>query len=796
MQQKKFTSAFLLCALFTISTFPLFAELIPHSDSEAKNLFITNPDNEKSLTLLEQHEHTKIDSVFWRTDKRGNTYYKIYDNIENRYGILQINLETKKHNLFYAGDYNISQKYSKSCSIAHFDVSDDGTFLFLELFLRDKINQIVCVNLKNNTYTLLLDQKPRYWITSSLVYSSTANQLYYYAFPYSQRINNQNVYYDIGLYVFPKIDGDFAAENVQRYFNLPEWVIRAAYDAFINSANPDYKGLLDWIYYFADKDCSPVFCVTSNDGRILNDEEALKYSIENNLFKNNNLYLQKAVVKIKDGKPTNESALSTINNSTKFFSIIDQSIKVYWLLKTDDGIWFIRERDAQKKQADGTYKTKNEYYAAHLIEDKTGNFSDNYTSMLDVKIKAACNDTVSTIQTAYGSLIYKDYITDKWNVYKNGERTECKNFEAALENAKKRFFKENEARRNVKTGNAENVEIDDVANEKTAVSPSATINTDIANKDGFTSNDKITPTIPAPQNNSQTELQADSQTAEQDGLNQAAQNVSQAESQIDAQTPQKSRTNKNPATIIALILLIFICLAELAAILIILSKKFNQHLSKKGKRFIFKIQEEERTKLSRDIHDSVVQNIRAIRLDAEMLQVEPASEPKKQRVIEEMTNVIALLRNICYNFHPAELSVQTDNTELISIIDTLCQQFISRTKIPCNIQIQKDFVPPQMNTEKSTNIIRVIQEALANIEKHSYATNVQILIKTEIETKTKSLVIFVIDDGIGCEVNKLGKGKMNFGIRNMRERIAAAGGEIEFFSTPNEGLSVQLRVPY
>ena len=179
-----------------------------------------------------------------------------------------------------------------------------------------------------------------------------------------------------------------------------------------------------------------------------------------------------------------------------------------------------------------------------------------------------------------------------------------------------------------------------------------------------------------------------------------------------------------------------------------------------------------------------------------MLLVEPASEPKKQRVIEEMTNVIALLRNICYNFHPAELSVQTDNTELISIIDTLCQQFISRTKIPCNIQIQKDFVPPQMDTEKSTNIIRVIQEALANIEKHSYATNVQILIKTEIETKTKSLVIFVIDDGIGCEVNKLGKGKMNFGIRNMRERIAAAGGEIEFFSTPNEGLSVQLRVPY
>ena len=227
-----------------------------------------------------------------------------------------------------------------------------------------------------------------------------------------------------------------------------------------------------------------------------------------------------------------------------------------------------------------------------------------------------------------------------------------------------------------------------------------------------------------------------------------------------------------------------------------LSKKFNTHLHKNDKRLLFSIQEAERTKLSRDIHDSVVQNIRAIRLDAEMLQVMPQSEQKKQHVVDEMTNIITLLRNICYNFRPAELSVETDNTELISIIDTLCQQFISRTKIPCQIQVEKDFVPPKLDTEKSTNIVRVIQEALANIEKHSYATNVQLVIKSQGKDDEKQLVIFVIDDGIGCEVGRLGKDKMKFGIRNMKERIAASGGELEFFSTPNEGLSIQLRIPY
>jgi signal transduction histidine kinase len=253
-----------------------------------------------------------------------------------------------------------------------------------------------------------------------------------------------------------------------------------------------------------------------------------------------------------------------------------------------------------------------------------------------------------------------------------------------------------------------------------------------------------------------------------------------------------------------LIVVVILCLIEAVFIFVILSSKFAKHLSKKDKKLIFRIQEEERTKLSLDIHDSVVQNIRAIRLEAEMLEVGQGQESKKQKIVDEMTEVITLLRNICYNFRPAELSVKTDNVELISIIDTLCQQFIVRTKIPCNIQIQKDFVPPKMDTEKCTNIVRAVQEALSNIEKHSYATGVKIVIKTMEENLNEKnsgspkvfLVIFIIDDGIGCDVSKLGRNKMHFGIRNMKERIAAAGGEIEFFSTPGEGLSVQMRVPY
>ena len=270
-------------------------------------------------------------------------------------------------------------------------------------------------------------------------------------------------------------------------------------------------------------------------------------------------------------------------------------------------------------------------------------------------------------------------------------------------------------------------------------------------------------------------------------------------------TAQKLAKGKNvtgPKPIVAaswlivVILLFTLEIAESVVIIIILSKKFSQHLSKKDKNFIFRIQEAERTKLSHDIHDSVVQNIRAIRLEAEMLEVSPECEAKKQKLVDEMTDVISLLRNICYNFRPAELSVQTENAELISIIDTLCQQFIARTKIPCKIQIQKDFVSPKMDTEKCTNIVRAVQEAFSNIEKHSYATDVRILIQTENHDDKNELVIFIIDDGVGCDIAKLGRNKMHFGVRNMKERIAAAGGQIEFFSTEGQGLSVQMKVPY
>lgn len=213
---------------------------------------------------------------------------------------------------------------------------------------------------------------------------------------------------------------------------------------------------------------------------------------------------------------------------------------------------------------------------------------------------------------------------------------------------------------------------------------------------------------------------------------------------------------------------------------------------------ILRIQEEEKAKISREIHDTIVQDIRAIRLEADSIKTDDLEH--KNRVVDDITQCIIKMRNICYNLTPAELMSHEDGDsariELISIIDTLCQQFSVKTHIQCSLQIEKNLEYPSFSKEVSTNVVRVFQEILTNIEKHSYATKTTVLVRSKEENNQKYLVIFVIDDGIGCDPVefKSKKLKKHFGIRNMQERIRAIDGKIEFFSAPDEGMKVVLSI--
>ena len=259
---------------------------------------------------------------------------------------------------------------------------------------------------------------------------------------------------------------------------------------------------------------------------------------------------------------------------------------------------------------------------------------------------------------------------------------------------------------------------------------------------------------------------------------------------------------------IIIFVLVFIILSGSLVSIIFIIKRIRQDKEslKKQKIFKYNIQEEERAKISRDIHDSVVQDIRTIRLEIELLKVREESEFQLKKAIDLVTNCIVKLRNICYNLTPAELVTyqegDSSEIELISMIKNIVVQFTERTHIPCTLNIEENFEYPVLEKHVNVHLFRVMQEALTNIEKHSYATSTKIFIKneskkTESKENQKYMVVYITDDGIGCDVTKMlsKTKKMHFGVASMQERMRIIGGTIDFFSNTGDGMEIRLSIP-
>lgn len=266
---------------------------------------------------------------------------------------------------------------------------------------------------------------------------------------------------------------------------------------------------------------------------------------------------------------------------------------------------------------------------------------------------------------------------------------------------------------------------------------------------------------------------------------------------------QEVESKKNNNSYILLFLLVVFCFAGLTVIICLLINKYSQNIKSINKKqlnqFIFDIQEKERSKISRDIHDSVIQDIRVIRLETEMLSVMPESKETRLKIENVATECITKLRNICYNLTPAEIAIYDESDsakyELVSIIDSLVKQVSANTHLPCSVKIAQDFVFPVLSKEVIQNLFRVVQEAFTNIEKHSFATQASVFMKTENE----KLIIYITDDGIGCtqqQISQAMKSKEHFGLRSMKERVDLIGGNIEFLSDRDNGMEVKIQIKY
>jgi PAS domain S-box-containing protein len=206
------------------------------------------------------------------------------------------------------------------------------------------------------------------------------------------------------------------------------------------------------------------------------------------------------------------------------------------------------------------------------------------------------------------------------------------------------------------------------------------------------------------------------------------------------------------------------------------------------------VQEEERTRIARELHDELGVGLTCLKIDLSRLHTMVREETgaralKKVRsripsMIEQIDTTIASVQRLVKELRPAIL----DDLGLVAAIEWQCHDFQKRTDIPCTCATSSDDIA--VEPERATALFRICQEALTNTARHAQATAVTVTL----ESWKNSLRLVVADNGVGIPDTKISN-HQSLGLIGMRERVALFGGEITIQGHPEKGTTVTACLP-
>jgi len=210
-----------------------------------------------------------------------------------------------------------------------------------------------------------------------------------------------------------------------------------------------------------------------------------------------------------------------------------------------------------------------------------------------------------------------------------------------------------------------------------------------------------------------------------------------------------------------------------------------QQLSKR----VINTQDEERRRVSRELHDSISQRLVAIKYSLEEAHDSEfnTQEENKDRIKvceSHIDETLAEVRRISHDLHPSIL----DDLGLMSAVQALVDQFSARTNI--DVVLTKTPFRNLLPTDAKTALYRIVQEALTNIERHAQATTVSIVF----EIKDKWYLLNILDNGIGFDTDLSNRGEAGLGLRNMSERMSYYNGIFEIKSS-SQGTDLSAGIP-
>jgi signal transduction histidine kinase len=202
---------------------------------------------------------------------------------------------------------------------------------------------------------------------------------------------------------------------------------------------------------------------------------------------------------------------------------------------------------------------------------------------------------------------------------------------------------------------------------------------------------------------------------------------------------------------------------------------------------LMSLQDEERRRIARDLHDSTAQALSALEMNTTLLESKATDDQTRKLAAdtaEISRQVCQELRNISYLLHPPLL----DEEGLVFAIRWFTDGFTKRNGIPVFLDLPDEF--PRLSAGEETALFRIVQEALSNIYRHAGATKAWITLR---RAEDGVISLEIRDNGEGLPEGFSFSKSVGVGLAGMRERIKRLGGVLEVDSSPY-GVSLKCRL--
>jgi signal transduction histidine kinase len=203
---------------------------------------------------------------------------------------------------------------------------------------------------------------------------------------------------------------------------------------------------------------------------------------------------------------------------------------------------------------------------------------------------------------------------------------------------------------------------------------------------------------------------------------------------------------------------------------------------------LVKAQEEERRRISRELHDDLTQRLAGLAMNLGGLAAEQPTSSKLKRQLRAFQSGVAhaaeVARHVAYQLHPSEL----DDLGVVAALQALCEDFGRREKIL--VKFTNTGLPDRLNREIASCLYKVTQESLRNISKHANTKQVSVIL----EGTGDRIRLRVVDTGVGFSIESLGT-TVGLGIQSMRERVRLVNGSLIIRSQPGQGTEIIAEVP-